>query len=541
MVVSTTGVARLHDRAHPGDRGVKQWGAMGPPENSSRKGYGMDRARRGLLAFFVTVLIAIGAVGGNAYAEKVLNVAFYLDYHTWGPPFYTAPPDWPTNASVYNHLVRFVPGQADLEPDLAERWELSDDGLTFTFHLRQGVQFHHGYGEVTSEDIAFVYTQMQDPAIGENFAARAREIREIEVVDRYTIKFHMVAPQPDFIAAVVAYPGFIYSKRAFEELGVEGMRERPVGTGAYTLESWRRGEEIVLVANDSYFRGRPAIDRVVIKIIPEESVIVLGMRRGTIDYTILRQPDAIALAQMSPEIVVEATPILGNRSMWLNMNLEPFNDVRVRQALAYAVDRETLTSTVLLGQATTDGMWSPIPPGVFGHDPSVNEYHYNPERARALLAEAGYGSGITFDIQHRSPDRAVVQALQAMFAQVGVTANLVEVDAAQFFELTQTGNWTTSISGPSRTVPDAFLAFYRSSNRPNYYGLLDAEIAAQSGETDPVKRAEMLSAIQQRITADVPNIPLFRPLYVTASRVGVTGDVANSHYWLWYFEVMDKQ
>lgn len=490
-----------------------------------------------VLALMVSALL----IGGMALAQgdKTLRVAFYLDYHTFGPPFYTAPPDWPTNASIYNHLVRFEPGSADLEPDLAERWETSEDGLTFTFHLRQGVQFHHGYGEVTAADVEFVYRQLQDPAIGGTHAVRAQEIREIEVVDDYTIRFHMHAVQPDFIAAVVAYPGFIYSQAAFEELGVDGMLERPVGTGAYTLESWRRGEEIVLVAHDEYFRGRPAIDRVVISIIPDETVTVLSMLRGDIDYAILRQPDAIELAMNSPSLQVEATPILGNRSMWLNMALEPFDDVRVRQALAYAVDRETLTSSILRGQATTEGMWSPIPPGIFGHDPNVREYHYDPERARALLAEAGHAGGLSFDIQYRVTDRAVVEALQAMFAEVGVTARLDEIDAAQFFELTQSGNWTTSISGPSRTVPDAFLAFYTSANRPLYYGLLDEEIAAQSRETDPERRAEMLADIQRRITEDAPNIPLFRPLYVTVSAPGVTGDVPNSHYWLWYFEVMD--
>lgn len=477
----------------------------------------------------------------TAQEEKVLNVAFYLDYHTFGPPFYTAPPDWPTNASIYNHLVRFVPGEADLEPDLAERWETSEDGLTFTFYLREGVQFHHGYGEMTAEDVAFVYEQMQDPAIGENYAVRAQQIREIEIVDTYTIRFHMESVQPDFIASIVAYPGFIYSKRAFEELGVDGMRERPVGTGAYTLESWRRGEEIVLVAHDDYFRGRPAIDRVVISIIPEETVIVLGMLRGDIDYTILRQPDAIEMAMNSPNLQIEATPILGNRSMWLNMSLEPFDDLRVRQALAHAVDRETITTSILLGQATTEGMWSPIPPGVFGHEPNVTEYHYDPERSRQLLAEAGYEDGLDITIQYRVTDRAVVEALQEMFAQIGVRATLEEVDAAQFFELTETGNWTTSISGPSRTVPDAFLAFYHSSNRPMYYGLLDEEIDAQSSESDPAVRAAMLSEIQRQITEDAPNIPLFRPLYVTVSAPGVTGDVPNSHYWLWYFEEMDKE
>lgn len=492
-------------------------------------------------AIGLLVLCLAGWLPGLAQEEKVLNVAFYLDYHTFGPPFYTAPPDWPTNLSIYNHLVRFIPGEAELEPDLAERWEVSEDGLTYTFYLRQGVQFHQGYGEFTSEDVAFVYSQMQKPEIGENYAIPAQQIREIEVIDPYTIKFHMHEPSPDFLGAIVAYPGFIYSKKAFEELGIEGMQERPIGTGAYSLESWRRGEQIVLRANPEYFRGKPAIDKVVISIIPEETVIVLGMLSGEIDYTILRTTEAIQLATSSPGLKVEATPIMGNRSMWVNMNRPPFDDKRVRQALSHAIDRETLVQTVLAGQATTEGMWSSIPEGVFGHNPNVKTYEYDPVKAQQLLAEAGYAEGFEFPIQFRSTDRAVVEALQAMFANVGVRTTLEEVDAAQFFELVQTGNWTTSISGPSRTTPDAFLAFYESTNQPNYYGLIDEQIRAQRIEPDPEKRQQLLWEIQEQIAEDSPNIPLFRPLYITVSRDNVTGDVPNTHYWLWYFELMDKQ
>ena len=471
--------------------------------------------------------------------EKTLKMAWYLDHHTFGPPFHVSTADWPNYLNIYDHLVRFVPGTAELEPGLAERWEVSDDGLTYTFHLRQGVQFHNDFGEFTSEDVKFVFENLQTPEIGENYAPLAREINEIEIVDRYTVRFHMHNPFSDFLHTVVAHPAMIYSKRAFEELGPEGMQDTPAGTGAYTLEEWIPGEKMVFRANPDHFRGKPAIDVVEVYVIPEETVTVLSMQRGEIDYAFLRTPEAIRLALASPDLVVTATPVLGTRSMWLNRNQEPFGDVRVRQALAHAIDRETLVSTVLQGLATTDKMWSAIPDGIFGHTDDVATYEYDLEKARQLLAEAGYPDGFDTTLQYRVSDRAVVQAVQAMWAEIGVNAELVELDRAQFYEATQQGNWYTSISGPTRTAPDAFLAFYHSANAPNYYGEIDALIEAQRSETDPQKRQEILVQIQQQISQDLPNVPIFRPLYITVARSNVSGDVPNSHYWLWYWQEMD--
>ncbi|MBI4278072.1 MAG: ABC transporter substrate-binding protein [Armatimonadetes bacterium] len=499
-------------------------------------------ASRMLLAFLTVIALAVTVYAPAAMTgprEKVLKMSWYSDIVTLDPIKIVTNPDWPTVLSIYNGLVRYVPGKADLEPDLATRWTLSPDGLTYTFSLRKGVKFHKGFGEFTAEDVKFSYERAADRRAGSRFAPQVQIIKQIEIVDPYTVKFHMKEPYVDFLHAVAAFrPGLIISKRGFEAVGAEKIGYNPIGTGAYMLESYQKGEKLIFRANPDYFRGKPRIDRVEVQIIPEEMVSVLAMRRGQIHYTYLRTSEALRMAQMA-DLQVTATPVYGSKLMWMNIRKKPFDNVLIRRALAYAINRKELVNTVMKGQATTEKMWSAIPPGVFGHTDDVPKYDYNPERAKQLLREAGYPNGIDFAVQFRKADRPAMEAVHSYWNAVGARAKLEEMEHAAMSALEATDDWTVVLTGPTRVAPDQFLAYYHSTSQPKYYGLIDNTIEAQRREVNPDKRKQLLGQIQKKINEDVPSFPIYRALYVTVTRSEVTGDVPNTHFWLWYWEVMD--
>jgi peptide/nickel transport system substrate-binding protein len=186
-------------------------------------------------------------------------------------------------------------------------------------------------------------------------------------------------------------------------------------------------------------------------------------------------------------------------------------------------------------------MWSPIPPGVFGHTDDVPKYDYNVARARQLMAEAGATSGVDFAVQFRRVDRPAVEALQAYWQVIGARARLEEMEHAAMSAMeARPDDYTVVLTGPTRVAPDQFLAYYHSRNTPRYYGVIDDLIEQQRSEVFADRRKALLVQIQRKINEDLPAMPVYRALYVTVTRRGVTGDVPNPHFWLWYWELMDK-
>jgi peptide/nickel transport system substrate-binding protein len=189
---------------------------------------------------------------------------------------------------------------------------------------------------------------------------------------------------------------------------------------------------------------------------------------------------------------------------------------------------------------TTEGMWSEIPPGVFGHAPDVPQFPFDLNKARALLTEARVtAQSRPLQIVYRDTDRAFAEAVRGYWTRAGASVQLVEVGSAPYEARRVAGEFDYLITGPTRVAADQFLLPLQSDSVPNFYGQIDALIAAQRREVDPEKRKAILRQIQMRISSDLPMVPVFRPFYVTAFRKGVTGDVANTFYWLWYWELMD--
>ncbi len=229
--------------------------------------------KKALSAALLAVSLALAGTAQAAPKTTVSVSIFAQDIGTLDPDFAAGTQDRVPVAWIFNALTRFKPGTIDpktLEPDLAQSWEESPDGKVWTFHLRHGVQFHGGYGEMTADDVVFSYTKAANAATSA-FAADYAQFQSVEAVDPYTVKITLKQPVPSLLGLVANYSGgFILSKKAYAERG-DGFKRAPIGTGPFMFKSVAPSQSLELVANDAYFRGKPKITAISYRFMPSNA------------------------------------------------------------------------------------------------------------------------------------------------------------------------------------------------------------------------------------------------------------------------------
>lgn len=343
---------------------------------------------------------------------------------------------------VYEYLTYMEPGTLDTIPGLAESWEMSPDGTTWTFHLRKGVQFSGGYGEMSSEDVAYSIARLirEDSRAGPASPMR-RAIASVETPDEYTVVVNLNFPDFEFAQG---YMGAgqqlgIVSKKHFDALGEEVAEATPIGTGAYELGSITPGSEIVMTLRDDadgHWRVSPEFENIVFKVVPEESTRVAMLQTGEADIAPIGFDSIPTVRGAGLEIVsAEATwsPVVRFGGLIQTApdrydESNPWAVREVRQALNYAVDKQTIIDELFHGEATVASGDTPVPAWK-----DVEPYPYDPERARELLAEAGYPDG--FDITIRTFTTApgaelplMAEAVALYWQDIGVNASIEPVD-----------------------------------------------------------------------------------------------------------------
>ncbi len=270
---------------------------------------------------------------------------------------------------------------AEVEPDLAESWTTSDDGTMWTFKLRKGVQFHKGFGEMTAEDVKFSFERQIKRTKGMLFTQNLDVIKEITVVDPYTVQITLKAYDPVFLLRMVGYQhGYIVSKKAAEQFG-EQFGWNPVGTGPFYFDKHLPREKVILKAHDKYYFGRPQIDEVHWFDVPEDATKLIGLEKGTFDILYPEAVTADVQAQVKKMgAVLDKRGPGGQERIYINVTKPPFDDIRVRQAFIHAVDRQAIKDTLYPG-ALANLAVSPLPPGYFGHMP-MELPEYNPDKAK---------------------------------------------------------------------------------------------------------------------------------------------------------------
>jgi peptide/nickel transport system substrate-binding protein len=437
------------------------------------------------------------------------------------PDFATATTDRTPVAWMFNGLVRFKPGSmnpADIEPDLAESWEVSPDRLTWTFHLRHGVQFHAGYGELTADDVVFSLHKAADPKTSA-FAADYAAFASVTAVDRYTVRIVLKQAVPSLLGLVTDYSGgYILSRKAYEERGANFTRS-PVGTGPFAFKALAPNQALTLVANDAYFRGKPQIRTIVYRYMPSDASRELAFRSGELDMMAGVQDQVWAKRMHTvPHTVVDVFEPGELSQLNLNITVKPLDDLRVRQAIAYAVDRQELLRWK--GPEVARMPVSVVPNDYLG-TADAHLYPHDPAKAKQLLAEAGYPNGLTIKMIHTElPDMmATMQVVQAELRRVGITIDIQPVDHATYHKLIRQDLSPIVFYDAARfPVADIYLSqFFHSRSTVktptavanfSHCNVADQDIDAARVATDPKQQLALWADAQRKIAAAVCAVPL---------------------------------
>ncbi len=486
-------------------------------------------------ALLVASLI-FGASLGDAVAQTTLNVGMAAaDVGNLDPHMATTTQDKPVVSWIYNGLVRFKPGSASLEglePDLAERWERSADGLTWTFFLRKGVKFHGTYGELTSDDVVFSFGKAGQSATS-SFAADYAAIEAVEAVDPYTVRIRLKQNIPSLLGLVANYHGGnIVSRKAVTALGAD-FRLKPVGTGPFMFESYKPGESIILVANKDYFRGKPKIDRIVYRFIPADAARDLAFTSGELDIVYGRQDQRWAERfKREAGVIVDVVRPAELALLHLNTKMKPLDDKRVRLAIAHAVDRSQLVQ--FKGDLVAAPGVSVSPSGYLGTDENAPLPKHDIAAAKRLLAEAGYPNGVVIkSVQTSLPTMLnSMQIIQNQLKLAGIDLQLDVVDHQTFHaNIRKDMSGATYYSAARFPVADIYLTqFFHSASivqtptavtNFSHCAVADAEIEQARKSVDITRQKELWVAAQRKILDEVCAVSLFEQLQVWAHKSNV--------------------
>lgn len=481
----------------------------------------------------LAVLVACTTLASlPAYAAQTeLRVAAAAaDIGNLDPHFASSTSDRTLVAWIYGALVRFAPGTTDpasIEPDLAESWEATENNLVWTFKLRKGVQWQHGYGEVTADDVVFSLQKSADPNRSA-FASDYASIKSVEALDPNTVKITLKNQVPSLLGLLTNYSGgFIISKKAFEERG-EGFTRNPVGFGPFQLESAEPGVAVTFKAHDGYFRGKPKIEKVTYRFLNAAAGRDLAFASGEVDVAAgTTEQRWLQRMQATPGAKVDIFDPSELAVLHLNRNQKPFDDIKVRQAIAYAVNPAQIAQ--FRGAEFTRVAKSVIPSNNLGLNPEPGLIGHDVAKAKALLAEAGYSDGITIKmISSQLPSYATMdQILQAQLAEAGIKLDLQPVEHATWHQMIRKDlSPIVDYSAARFPVADTYLTqFYYSKSAIGAAGqvtnfshcdVADKQIEAARTETDPKKQMELWQEAQKLIVTDVCGVPLTETAQVWA-------------------------
>jgi len=484
---------------------------------------------------FSTLLGAVIALPKTALAQtdasKTLLVRFYDDPAGFDPANIFRIENENIAFNLFSGLTTYDGQTGAIIPDLATSWE-NDDNRLWTFRLREGVQFHNGYGEFTADDVIYSYNRILDEATASPYRASLSGIVRMEAPDPYTVIIELDAPNGGFLHTVANYhQGQIVNRRAIEEAG-DQVRWQPIGTGPYVLESIDVTSQIVLTRHEDYFRGPAPIETIVFNIIKDEATATIALRNGEIDLVMRSNREENLTTLRAEGFQMNSVAMYANALKVMNTEFEPFADVRVRHAIAHAIDYEAITGAISpsLTVATTSMLlpWMPV------YSENIPTYPYDPDRARALLAEAGYADGFTF--MHLGTSAQGVTELQQFeidfLSQVGIDMQMELVDTPTFNQRRNAGEFQMatrllpavnpdlilfSFLHPDNTVPGGLNG--SRYNNPEVTALLEAARA----EADPDTAMALYEELQQIVMTELPYIPAYANNVFWPGKSSVTG------------------
>lgn len=476
----------------------------------TRRGFGISLAGA-LLASSALVPAAVWAQEAAPVAGGTLNVGFASDAQTLDPLFSVQSSERQVLYLVFNTLVKFGE-DFSIQPELAQSWEIGEDGQSITFRLQPDVSFHDGT-PFDAEAVRWNIEKRLDPALG----SPQRELLEpmierVEVTDPLTVKLVLKGAFPSLLSLLGERPGFMVSPTAYE---AGDFPAHPVGTGPFLFREWVRGSRLVVEKNPAYWEaGKPYLDQVVFQDLAGSVIGVQRLTTGELDFVGDLSPQEIRVLEGNDAIRLEPITVGRWYSLQFQVDKPPFDDLRLRQAIGHALDREKINDIVMMGRGVISE--GPTPPGLWWFDPDLKSLPHDPDKARALLKEAGLeGISVTFSAPQITAFQQITQLVQEQLAAVGITATLEPVSAADWYAriVDQSTNFTPT-RWTQRPDPDGLLyVLFHSKgfqNTTNYRVPEVDEMLDKARSTyDQDERRALYLQIQARVTADLPMVPLF--------------------------------
>jgi len=468
---------------------------------------------------------AAGAVllAGMVAAKTDITVALQLEPPHLDPTSAAAGAiDSVLYSNVFEGLTRFM-GDGSVVPGLAASWEISDDGLSYTFTLRDGVTFHDGT-TMDAEDVKFTFDRILAEDSANAQKALYTAISAVEVVDPTTVRMTLSEPNGNMLFNLAWGDAVIVAPES-----IENIKQQPIGTGPFKFDSWTQGDSIEISQYADYWGEQPALTEATFKFISDPTAAFAAMMAEDVDvFSGFPAPENLPQFEADPRFQVLVGSTEGETILAMNNKQAPFDDLRVRRAVSYAIDRQAIINGAMFGYGT------PIGTHFAPHNPAYVDLTsmsaYDPKRARALLAEAGFPDGFetTLHLPPPSYARRGGEIIAAQLAEVGIKAEIINVEWAQWLETVFRGkNFGLSIVSHTEPMDIGIYAnpdYYFQYDNPAFQELM----STLNATTDPDTRTNLLAKAQEIIAGDAVNGFLFQLAQLSVAKVGVQGLWTNA-------------
>jgi peptide/nickel transport system substrate-binding protein len=495
------------------------------------------RGREGFAFLLVALILTTIVFHSLAPAqEKIVRMALKAsDIRSLDPHYGTTTAEYGCIDPIFNALVRFKPEDINpdkIEPDLAEKWERSKNGLVWTFYLRKGVKFHKGYGELTAEDVKFSLEKAANKAAS-GFAADYAALDKVEAIDQYTVRITFKTVIPSVLGILTNYHGgYIVSKKAVLEKG-DKFKFDPIGTGPFMLKEYLPKEKVEEVRHPGYFRGKSKLDRIELWFMQDAISREMAFRKGEMD--IIEGERGQGWVNKMRGIPGTAIEIFGpGETLVLHFNRakKPMDDIRVRRAICHAINLDELTK--FLGPDVTEKLVSPIPMNYLGGTEKVPGYEFNPGKAKKLMAAAGYPNGFEIStVISEMPDyRRPMEQIQEQLRTVGINMKMDVITHTAFHQQIRkdVNPLVLYICERFPTADPLLTQFYHSKSivgtpsaitNFSHFNQIDDFIEKARVEADPKKQKVLWAEAQKRIIEDAAVLPLCITKFVFARKTYV--------------------
>lgn len=451
-----------------------------------------------------------GSGSGTAPASSTLNAAIAVEPDQFDPQKTTADAGFEVLENIFDTLVE-PDEKLQMQPALAESWTTADDQLSWTFKLRTGVTFHNG-DPFDADDVVYSFDRIIDDKL--STAHRFDSVQDVVALDPATVKIELKRPTPNLLTNIGSFKGVAI----VDEKNVEDgeISSKPVGTGPFYFEAYQRGTAITLRANDKYWGGKPQIDRIKFSFVNEPSAALVDLKGGQVQWTDNLPPASVSGLLGSTDPTVQSVPSNDYWCFALNEKKKPFNDVRVRQAFAWAIDRDAIAEAARLGAAQVNQTAIPRTSAwYYDYAP----YRTDPVRARTLLQQAGVKNlKVDFMVTSEYPETvAVARVMKEQLSEVGITLNVRIEDFAGWLADEAAGTFDGFMLNRLGSVdPDEFYYSQHVSKGSNNYQKfsnpqVDKLLEQGRTETDQVQREEAYESAARLIVDQASYVYLYNP------------------------------